>query len=391
MTRRDKLQMTDQFKKSPTYFRGAIPLIPRGVQCYFGEEVNRRRRVESILAAIARNWGFHEIILPFFDYLEDFVYGLGSQLGDRVYRFLDKDGSLLALRPDLTTLVAKTVATRMTDHPVPVQLFYSGEVFRQERAGAGKQKEFYQIGLESMGVSDIWADIEIILIAIDCLLHLGVEEFKIALGNVGLFNGIVSGLDVSHEKLQALRDAVDHRDSSRLETEVADLRLSDEKKSFLVELPQLTGGREVVERAIVSVRNPRSRRSLRELSEIHSVVESLGLERFLTLDLGEVRGLDYYTGMVFKIYSSSGGFELGGGGRYDDLLAKFGWNLPSVGFSFTLDHVLPLIGETGNLEIPACPGEPRVLRTDGVASQEIFTNAWRLRREGNCIQLGVRS
>ena len=383
--------MVDQLKKDLGRFRGAIPLIPRGVQCYFGEEVNRRRRVEAILAAIARNWGFHEIILPFFDYLEDFVYGLGSQLGDRVYRFLDKDGSLLALRPDLTTLVAKTVATRMTDHPIPVQLFYSGEVFRQERAGAGKQKEFYQIGLESMGVSDIWADIEIILITIDCLLHLGVEEFKIALGNVGLFNGIVSGLDVSHEKLQALRDAVDHRDSSRLETEVADLRLSDEKKSFLVELPQLTGGREVVERAIVSVRNPRSRRSLRELSEIHSVVESLGLERFLTLDLGEVRGLDYYTGMVFKIYSSSGGFELGGGGRYDDLLAKFGWNLPSVGFSFTLDHVLPLIGETGNLEIPACPGEPRVLRTDGVASQEIFTNAWRLRREGNCIQLGVRS
>jgi len=383
--------MVDQLKKDLGRFRGAIPLIPRGVQCYFGEEVNRRRRVEAILAAIARNWGFHEIILPFFDYLEDFVYGLGSQLGDRVYRFLDKDGSLLALRPDLTTLVAKTVATRMTDHPIPVQLFYSGEVFRQERAGAGKQKEFYQIGLESMGISDIWADIEIILIAIDCLLHLGVEEFKIALGNVGLFNGIVSGLDVSHEKLQALRDAVDHRDSSRLETEVADLRLSDEKKSFLVELPQLTGGREVVERAIVSVRNPRSRRSLRELSEIHSVVESLGLERFLTLDLGEVRGLDYYTGMVFKIYSSSGGFELGGGGRYDDLLAKFGWNLPSVGFSFTLDHVLPLIGETGNLEIPACPGEPRVLRTDGVASQEIFTNAWRLRREGNCIQLGVRS
>ncbi len=383
--------MVDQLKKDLGRFRGAIPLIPRGVQCYFGEEVNRRRRVEAILAAIARNWGFHEIILPFFDYLEDFVYGLGSQLGDRVYRFLDKDGSLLALRPDLTTLVAKTVATRMTDHPIPVQLFYSGEVFRQERAGAGKQKEFYQIGLESMGVSDIWADIEIILIAIDCLLHLGVEEFKIALGNVGLFNGIVSGLDVSHEKLQALRDAVDHRDSSRLETEVADLRLSDEKKSFLVELPQLTGGREVVERAIVSVRNPRSRRSLRELSEIHLVVESLGLERFLTLDLGEVRGLDYYTGMVFKIYSSSGGLELGGGGRYDDLLAKFGWNLPSVGFSFTLDHVLPLIGETGNLEIPACPGEPRVLRTDGVASQEIFTNAWRLRREGNCIQLGVRS
>ncbi len=391
MTAGDGLQMVDQYKRNPGPLRAAMPLIPRGVQCYFGEEVNRRRRVEAILAAIVRNWGFHEIILPFFDYLEDFVYGLGSQLGDRVYRFLDKDGSLLALRPDLTTLVAKTVATRMADHPIPVQLFYSGEVFRPERAGAGKQKEFYQIGLESMGVSETWADIEIILIAIDCLLHLGVEEFKIALGNVGLFNGIVSGLEVPQEKVQALRDAIDHRDISRLEMEVTDLRLSEDKKSLLVELPQLTGGREVIDTALVSVRNPRSRRSLRELSEIYSVIESLGLERFLTLDLGEVRGLDYYTGMVFKIYSSCGGFELGGGGRYDGLLAKFGWNLPAVGFSFTLDHVLPLVGETGNLEIPACPGEARVLRTDGIPAQEIFANAWRLRRDGGCIQLGVRS
>jgi ATP phosphoribosyltransferase regulatory subunit len=383
--------MADHFKNNPGHFRGAMPLIPRGVQCYFGEEVNRRRRVESILAAIARNWGFHEIILPFFDYLEDFVHGLGSQLGDRVYRFLDKDGSLLALRPDLTTLVAKTVATRMTGQPVPVQLFYSGEVFRQERAGAGRQKEFYQLGLESMGVSETWADIEIILIAIDCLLHLGVEEFKIALGNVGLFNGIVSGLDVSPEKLQALRDAVDHRDSSRLESEVAELGLSDEKKKFLVELPQLTGGRDVVDKALAIVRNPRSRRSLRELAEIHSVIESLGLARFLTLDLGEVRGLDYYTGTVFKVYSRSEGFELGGGGRYDDLLGKFGWALPAVGFSFTLDRVLPLVGEAGRLEIPACPGEPRVLQTAGRSSKEIFEQAWQLRREGCCIQLGVRS
>ena len=206
-----------------------------------------------------------------------------------------------------------------------------------------------------MGVSETWADIEIILIAIDCLLHLGVEEFKIALGNVGLFNGIVSGLDVSPEKLQALRDAVDHRDSSRLESEVAELGLSDEKKKFLVELPQLTGGRDVVDKALAIVRNPRSRRSLRELAEIHSVIEALGLARFLTLDLGEVRGLDYYTGTVFKVYSRSEGFELGGGGRYDDLLGKFGWDLPAVGFSFTLDRVLPLVGETGRPRDPCLP------------------------------------
>ncbi len=364
-----------------------LPLIPQGVQCYFGEEVNRRRRVEAVLAAIARNWGFREIILPFFDYLEDFAYGLGSQLGDRVYRFLDKDGSLLALRPDLTTLVAKTVATRMTNQPLPIKLFYSGEVFRQEKSGAGKQKEFYQIGLESMGVGAIWADIEIILIAMDCLLHLGIQEFKIALGNVGLFNGVISGLNLAAEKAQVLRDAIDHRDSARLAAELDELELSEQKKRFLVELPHLTGGSEVVDTALSIVRNPRSRRSLSELAEVCSVVDALGLGAYLTLDLGEVRGLDYYTGTVLKIYCGAQGFELGGGGRYDGLPGNFGWDIPAVGFSFTLDRILPLLGETDRLEIPVCEREELIISTEAGSSVDLFRRAWQMRRDGRCIRL----
>ena len=164
--------------KTPKPAGEFTPLIPQGVQCYFGEEVNRRRKVEAILAGIMRCWGFQEIILPFFDYLESFSYGLGSELADRAYRFLDRDGSLLALRPDLTTLVAKTVATRMSAQPLPIKLFYSGEVFRHEKAGAGKQREYYQIGLESIGIARTWADTEVLLLAIDCLRHLEVSDFK---------------------------------------------------------------------------------------------------------------------------------------------------------------------------------------------------------------------
>jgi len=382
------MDLTDRPRQQPRRERDLLPLIPQGVRCYFGEEVNRRRKAEAVLAAVARNWGFHEIILPFFDFLEDFVYGLGSQLGERVYRFLDKDGSLLALRPDLTTLVAKTVATRMANHPLPIKLFYSGEVFRQEKAGAGQQKEFYQIGLESMGVSATWADIEILLIAVDCLLHLGVEEFKLALGHVGLFNGIVSGLDISPEKRQALREAIDHRDSGSLEHEVAGLSLSEPKRRFLTELPHLTGGREVVEAGLSIVRNPQARRALRELGEIHSVFDGLGMGRWLSLDLGEVRGLDYYTGILFRIYSSAQGLELGGGGRYDGLPGKFGWDIPAVGFSFTLDSMLSLISGPQTLQVPGCDGDEFILPAEGASCMELFRKAWNLRREGRCIHLG---
>lgn len=364
------------------------PMIPQGVQCYFGEEVNRRRKVESILAGTMKNWGFQEIILPFFDYLEDFSYGLGPHIGDKVYRFLDRDGSLLALRPDLTTLVAKTVATRMTDQSLPIKLFYSGEVFRQERAGAGKQKEFYQIGLESMGVAETWADIEVILLAIECLLQLGVEDFKIALGHVGFFNGIVSVLNLPSDRADAFRDAVDHKDSAWLCKEVEAMEISPEKKRFLVELPNFAGGREVIDLALAVVENARSRDALNELGKIHSVGESLGLQGYLTFDLAEVRGLDYYTGIVFKIYGRPQGFELGGGGRYDGLLSKFGWDLPAVGFSFTMDRVLPLVQDAGKLEVPSPDSEEYVISTERASLGEIFKQIWQLRRQGLRIHVG---
>ncbi len=366
------------------------PMIPQGIQCCFGEEVNRRRRVEVVLAGIMKSWGFEEIILPFFDYLEDFSYGLGSQLGDKAYRFLDKDGTLLALRPDLTTLVAKTVATRMSGHPLPVKLFYSGEVFRQERAGAGRQREFYQVGLESIGSAKIWADIEALLLAIDCLLHLGVDDFKVALGHVGFFSGIVSALDLPPERARALRDAIDHKDCAWLQKEVDLLKLGDEKKRFLVELPNYSGGAEVLERAFSVVRNQESRTALQELTEIHSVMESLDLSGYLTLDLAEVRGLDYYTGIVFKIYSRLAGFELGGGGRYDGLLAKFGWDLPAVGFSITLDRILPLVKAVSDLEVPEQDSEEYAVALEGVPLKELFRQLWQLRRQGLRVRLGRR-
>lgn len=371
--------------------RDFTPLIPQGVQCYFGEEVHRRRKVESVLAGIMKNWGFQEIILPFFDYLESFSYGLGSELGEKTYRFLDKDGSLLALRPDLTTLVAKTVATRMTEQPLPIKLFYSGEVFRQEHAGAGKKKEFYQIGSESMGVSEIWADIEVLLLAIDCLLHLGVEGFKVALGHVGFFGGFVDRLKLSAEKANALRDAIDHKDCAWLQKEVADLDLSYEEKKFLAEVPNFAGGRNVLDLALETVANERSRNALLDLLKIDSVLGALELKGFLTFDLAEVRGLDYYTGVVFKVYGRSPGLELGGGGRYDGLVGKFGWDLPAVGFSLTLDRMLPLVRDVGSLEVPLHDNQEYVIATEHALVEEVFRRVWELRRQGLRIFLGRRS
>ena len=373
--------------KTPKPAGEFTPLIPQGVQCYFGEEVNRRRKVEAILAGIMRCWGFQEIILPFFDYLESFSYGLGSELADRAYRFLDRDGSLLALRPDLTTLVAKTVATRMSAQPLPIKLFYSGEVFRHEKAGAGKQREYYQIGLESIGIARTWADTEVLLLAIDCLRHLEVSDFKIALGHVGFFHGIIDGLGLHPERAAALRDAVDRKDCAWIDDAAASLDLTPEKRRFLAELPNFAGTAEVLARALAVVENSRSRRALQELSEIQAVLAALDLESAFTFDLSEVRGLDYYTGIVFKIYGRAPGGELGGGGRYDGLLGRFGRDLPAVGFSLTLDRVLPLVRDAESLALGEFPAEEHVLAAGKAAPEQVFARAWSLRGEGRRVRI----
>jgi len=222
----------------------------------------------------------------------------------------------------------------------------------------------------------------------ECLLHLGVEDFKIALGNVGFFAGIVAGLNLSVERADALRSAIDHKDCAWLEKEVEGLNLSAEKREFLIQLPNYSGGREVLDQALAVVQNPRSRDALARLAEIQSVIEALDLADFLAFDLAEVRGLDYYTGIVFKIYSRFSGFELGGGGRYDGLLSKFGWDLPAVGFSFTLDRLLPLIRDIDSLSLPAQDAEELVVATERVALPELFRQVWNLRQQGLPVRLG---
>jgi ATP phosphoribosyltransferase regulatory subunit len=339
-----------------------------------------------VLTETIKAWGFDEIILPFFDFLEDFTHGLGAQLGDKAYRFLDSDGSILALRPDFTTMVAKAVATRMTDHPPPIKLHYSGAVFRRERVRAGRHKEFYQVGLESVGVPHIWADIEVVLLAIECLRRLGLQSFRIVLGHAGFFNGIVAGLKLSADRVDSMRGAIDHKDPEWLAREVADLPLSDRKRRFLIELPNYTGDRRILSKALAVVRNQRSRKALTELSRISDVIHALGLEENLTFDLAEVRGLDYYTGIVFKIYGGSIGTALGGGGRYDGLLARFGRDVPAVGCEFTLDSLLPLIGSLGTLQVSPEAGFVNVTADDR-SLEDLFRRVWDLREKGTAVLL----
>src|SRR5262249_11417924 len=182
--------------------------VPPGVQCFVGAEARRRRRIEETVVSAFEGWDYEEIIPPLFDYADVFA---SPGLAARTYTFVGRDGSLLALRPDFTSLLAKIAAGRLADRPAPLRLYYSGEVLRYEPPKAGRQSELHQMGLEHLGGGRT-ADAETLAIAAECLETVGASDWVLAIGHVGVFAGLTAGLDA--DVLAQVRERVEAKDAS---------------------------------------------------------------------------------------------------------------------------------------------------------------------------------
>jgi ATP phosphoribosyltransferase regulatory subunit len=319
--------------------------IPPGVQCFVGDQARLRRRIEETVLSVFEGWDYEEIIPPLFDYADVFSDGA---LSSRTYSFVGRDGSVLALRPDFTSLLAKIAAGRLQGRPAPMRLYYSGEVVRYEPPKAGRQSELFQMGLEHLGGEPRAADAEVLTIAAECLARVGVRGFVLTLGHVGIFTGLLSGAGLEDARLEELRERVEAKDAGGVRGALQGVELGPEARRALERLTTLAGGPEVLEQAAVAVAGcPAAARAVDELRVVVRALETAGLGAHLAVDLGEVRGLDYYTGLVFRVFSPGLGFEVGGGGRYDTLLARFGRPLPAVGFMLGLDRVALLLARQG--------------------------------------------
>jgi ATP phosphoribosyltransferase regulatory subunit len=355
--------------------------IPPGTQILIGRAARRRRVLEREICSVFEGWSYEEIIPPIFDYYDVFAKGMGSGQEEHIYRFIDREGNILALRPEFTSLVAKTVATRLADSEKPIRLFYSGEVLRFERPKGGRQREFAQIGIEHFGGTGKTADVEILLIAVETFQRLGIQGFQINLGSVDFFGGIVDRMELPEEQITALKEVLNIKDQPGLEALLEKLPLEDRRRKILRAVPNLTGGKPVIAEARALVRNTRSVEALNHLEEIHSIFEKLDLAQHLTIDLGEVRGFDYYTGILFRAYVRDLGFEVAAGGRYDGLPGAFGADLPAVGFSFSLDRLEQIV--TPTLDVSGS----EVTAIDVNDVNKGFERALQLRRSGKAVKL----
>ena len=329
-------------------------LIPSGMATILPAAAKQVRQLEAQLLGQLTRGGYEEIILPTFEYLDVLTPGLEPELIEKCYKFADRTtGRILLLRPDATAQIARTVAMGMMGAHLPLRLSYRTSVFRYEPEHAGRDREIFQVGAEFIGADDATADSEIVTLLIECLQRVGLRSFKISLGHVGFFKGLLIRAGLSQEGQKRAEQAAARKDLPRLR-EILDRECVAKKyaKSIL-EAPELCGQAEVLARGRKLAGGDRT--LLRPLSRLTSVYQSLckaGYQDVLFLDLGEFRGFDYYDGVVFDVFAEGVGVELGGGGRYDHLIGRFGRNVPSTGFALNVDRLFRGLGEQASARVP---------------------------------------
>lgn len=377
-------------------FRRHYPLrerspVPVGTATILPEAANQVRQLESHLLTRLNQWGYDEIILPTFEYLDVLAPGLEPDLIEKCYQFVDRTtGRILLLRPDATAQIARTVAMGMLGSRVPLRLSYRASVFRYEPEHAGRGREIFQVGAELIGAEDSTADAEIILLLIECLRQVGLPSFKISLGHVGFFRGLLVRAGLSPDGQKRSEQAAARKDLPKLEEILRKERVAKKYSRAILQAPELFGQAEVLTKGRALALGEKSLiRILTRLTKVYQLVSSAGYGDKLFLDLGEFRGFDYYDGVVFDVFAEGLGVELGGGGRYDHLVGRFGRPLPATGFALNVDRLFQALIPGGSV---LRQGQASVLVVAPRGrEQQLISIAGQLRRQGKRVLQQMRT
>jgi ATP phosphoribosyltransferase regulatory subunit len=327
----------------------SLSSIPEGLQYIAGEELRRRRSVEANAMSVFDGWSYEEIATPTVDYYSLFERAMGPFEAHHAFRFIDTDGRLLALRPDVTSGIARAAATLFVNRPRPLRFCYAAPAFRlTHRSHAVWRRESIQIGCELIGKNTLAADMEVLAIACEILNRLGLNgKYVITLNDVEIFNGIAENLGFDSGARDQLRLLMDGRNQADLESFLTPHVPAHERHAFS-KLIRLSGKQETFEAARRVITNSRSQLALDRLESLWRLVDDLSLSDRFEIDFGDVSRIDYYTGLTFKIYIEGGGARVGSGGRYDNLTANFGKAEPAVGFVLDLEVLMGLFTSREN-------------------------------------------
>jgi ATP phosphoribosyltransferase regulatory subunit len=307
--------------------------IPPGTRDVLPDEMRELRALMDGLRFSLQEAGYGEVRTPTVEY-EDVLRQGDERAAGAGWRLFDEHGNLLVLRSDMTIPIARLVGTRFGDHDGPLRLCYSGQAYRSVTRGSGQLTEFLQVGAELIGVPGVEGDAEVVALVLEALSACGLRRHSVGLGDGALYRALLDAFEVPPDDADALMGALMQRDLVGLEARVRSAGLPD----ALSVVPGLRGGAEVLDRAEEEMGEVAAT-ALIELRGLHEELARRGYGDRLILDLGLVHELGYYTGAVFEVYDPAVGFALGGGGRYDQLIGRFGAPRPACGLALDVQRV----------------------------------------------------
>jgi len=310
--------------------------IPPGTRDVLPDEMRELRALGDRMREAFEGAGYREIWTPSLEYEEVLRTG-DERAAGAGYRLFDEQGQVLALRSDMTIPIARVVASRYADAEPPFRFCYFAHAYRA--AAPGVSREFLQGGVELVGPQGPDGDAEVVALTVAALEAAGLRRHRIGIGDGMLFRVLLGALDVPDDEQLPLLQRLSRRDLAGLELDVDRLGLSGSERELLVRLPELRGGPEVLERADGPLAASAAREAVEGLKALHGLLEQRGVADRVIFDLGLVRDLGYYTGAVFEVYDPAVGFTLGGGGRYDELIGRFGRELPACGLALDVQRV----------------------------------------------------
>lgn len=319
-------------------------VLPEGTRDLILDECVIKRQIERELDDMFCQWGYKEIITPTVEFYDTFNNDTKKFDDEELYKFFDNRGRILVLRPDMTVPISRVVETKFKDEPLPIKLRYNANEFRVHASFGGKRNEYTDCGVELIGLEDTKSDLEMLVLALEALDKLGLDDYKLEIGNIGFFKGAFETLEIKEEEKNTIAQYIEDKNLKSLEDYLNSLNMKDEYKAFFNKLPWLFGDKEVLKEAKELAFNEELKNNLNYLEELYKGLNELGYGDRVTFDLGMVARINYYTGIMFKGYGANIGNIVLSGGRYDNLIQLGGKNVPAIGFAVNINSVIETSG-----------------------------------------------
>lgn len=314
---------------------------PEGVRDIYNEECEKKLILQDRLYMVMKEYGYHPIQTPTFEFFDIFGKEIGTTPSKELYKFFDREGNTLVLRPDITPSIARAVAKYFMDEEMPIRLCYMGNTFINNSSYQGRLKESTQLGAELIGDGSVDADAEIIAMVVDALKTAGLKEFQLSIGHAEYFAGLIEAANISEEAEEEVKNLISNKNFFGVEEFIENLHLNSELKALFSLLGSIDSSLEQLEQAKELAKTyPRILTALENLEELMDLLEAYDVMKYVSVDLGIVSSYQYYTGIIFAGYTFGSGEAIVKGGRYDKLLPYYGKQAASIGFAVVIDQLM---------------------------------------------------